>query len=56
MEKHAGKFPNVVKHKSLQGSSSSPLIRLGLALQKVNLKDERAVKFIKLGEKQSIDM
>lgn len=41
------------KHKSLYKNESSPYIRLGLALQKISEKDEKAIKFIEMGKKKN---
>ena len=40
------------KKKSLFRNESSPMIRLGYALQRIDEKDKKAIKFIQMGQKK----
>lgn len=46
----------ITKDKGLYKNESSPYIRLGLALQKINDQDPKAMKFIELGCKKDIEV
>lgn len=41
------------KKKSLFKNESSPMIRLGYALQRIDEKDKKAMKFIQMGQKKT---
>lgn len=36
-------------------NESSPMIRLGFALQRIDEKDKKAMKFIQMGEKKLVE-
>ena len=46
----------ITKHKSLYKAESYPYIRLGMALMNINDQDQKAKKFIDMGNKKSMEL